>query len=75
MVEWEGDRMMAYPVEGEPVVLLEPAEQRTAVINLSDILPYTREIRYFTDCVKAGVPADRIRPEELLTVLRLLKDI
>ncbi|MBE6778230.1 MAG: Gfo/Idh/MocA family oxidoreductase [Ruminococcaceae bacterium] len=75
VVEWEGDRMMAYPVEGEPVVLLEPAEQRTAVINLSDILPYAREIRYFTDCVKAGVPADRIRPEELLTVLRLLKDI
>lgn len=73
VVELADDRLVAYPAEGEPTVLLEPKRDRAGVINLSDIEPYALEIRYFADCVKSGVPADRIKPDELLTVLRLLK--
>lgn len=72
VVEWKDGKLMAYPTEGDPVALMGQAETADGVINLSDLGPYAREIRYFTDCVKAGVPADRVKPAELETVLRLI---
>ncbi len=72
VVESKGGKLMAYLAEGEPVSLLEQAKTNKSVINLSDLGPYAREIRYFVDCVKTGSPADRVKPEELETVLRLI---
>jgi len=40
-----------------------------ATINLPATNAYFNELRYFTDCVIAGKPADKIKPEELETVL------
>ena len=71
-MEWRDGKLMAYPVEGEPIELMQQAETAGGVINLTDMGPYANEIRYFTDCVKAGVPADRVKPAELETVLRLI---
>lgn len=36
---------------------------------------YWAEIRYFTDCVLAGKPADKVKPEELKTVLDLIAQL
>ena len=36
---------------------------------------YFEEIRYFADCVKAGVPCDKVKPEELKTVLELIEKL
>lgn len=68
----ERGELLAYPVEGDPIKLAEQEETAAAVINLSDLGPYANEIRYFTDCVLAGKPADRVKPEELETVIDLL---
>lgn len=72
VVEWKDGKLMVYSTEGKPVALMEQAEAVGGVINLSDLGPYAREIRYFTDCVKAGVSADRVKQAELETVLRLI---
>lgn len=72
VVEWKDGKLMAYLPEEAPVSLLEAGPLTTGIINLNDLGPYAREIRYFADCVKAGVPADRVKPQELETVLRLI---
>ncbi len=41
-------------------------------INLPATNAYFNELRYFTDCVLAGRPCDRVRQEELETVLDII---
>ena len=36
---------------------------------------YDDEILYFLDCIKKGVPCDRIKPEELKSVLKLIEQL
>jgi len=36
---------------------------------------YFEEIRYFVDCVKAGVPCDKVKAEELKLVLELIEQL
>ena len=36
---------------------------------------YFEEIRYFVDCVLAGKPCDKVKPDELKTVLALIDQL
>ncbi len=47
----------------------------TGSINLPKSNAYANEIRYFTDCVKAGKPAEQVKPEELETVIDILNSL
>ena len=51
---------------------LSAAEEDAGIINLPKTNAYGEEIRYFTDCVKAGVETDRIKPVELETVIDII---
>ena len=44
-------------------------------IGLPKSNAYANEIRYFADCVKSGVFPDKVKPEELETVIDILKAI
>ena len=44
-------------------------------INLPKTNAYYNEIRYFTDCVLAEKDCDRVKPEELKEVLRLIRKL
>lgn len=72
VVVLENGELTAYLPEGDPVKLSEQETVTGGVINLTDLGPYANEIRYFTDCVIAGKPADMVKLEELETVIRLL---
>ena len=47
----------------------------TGGIDLPQTNAYANEIRYFADCVKAGREADMVKPNELETVIDILKAI
>ena len=47
----------------------------TGDIGLPKSNAYANEIRYFADCVKSGVFPDKVKPEELETVIDILKAI
>ena len=51
---------------------LSTASEDAGVINLPKTDAYAEEIRYFTDCVKAGKAPDRIKPEELEAVIDII---
>ena len=72
VVEWKDGKLIAYPLEGEPIELMKQETTTEGVINLTDMGPYANEIRYFTDCVLSSKKAEKIQPEELETVLQLL---
>ncbi len=72
VVEFVKGELTAYLVGGEAVKLAEQNVGGPIAINLSDLGPYANEIRYFADCVLAGKDADRVKPEELETVIDLL---
>ena len=65
---------MAYLDDGISVSLTDQAESADNVLGLSDMGPYANEIRYFTDCVLAGKNADKVKPQELATVINILDD-
>lgn len=66
------DTLKIYQADGE-VLSLNAGEGETGGIALPQTNAYANEIRYFTDCVKAGVPADKVKPEELEQVIDILK--
>ena len=72
MVEWKDGKLVAYPVGEQPIALMEQTSFTEGVINLTDMGPYANEIRYFADCVLEGVPCDKVKAEELETVLDLI---
>jgi hypothetical protein len=45
----------------------------SGVINLPQTNAYAGEIRYFTECVASGAPADIIKREELKAVVDILE--
>ncbi len=74
VVVYEGGVLMAYEKD-RMVNLSEPSKDddgKSGVINLPKTNAYAEELRYFTDCVLAGKPADLVKPEELETVIDLL---
>ncbi len=48
-------------------------EEINMVVTAED--PYEKEIRYFTDCVKAGVDCDKVKEIEMQTLLEVLTSL
>lgn len=69
----EGNGLTIYESGGKILTPTAEAENGdTGTINLPKTNAYANEIRYFTDCVKAGVFPDKIKPQELETVIDIL---
>ena len=60
---------------GGGVRTVEAGAGETGGISLPGTNAYANEIRYFADCVKAGRDCDIVKPEELETVIDILRGI
>ena len=75
VIECRDGKFKIYEVGGNVIDLSEEAEGDTGAINLPKSNAYANEIRYFTDCVKADVFPEKVKPEELRKVIEILKSI
>lgn len=75
IISYEAGKCMIYENNGNVIDLTEAAEGDTGAINLPKSDAYAEEIRYFVDCVQKGEFSDRVKPEELSTVIGILKNI
>jgi predicted dehydrogenase len=55
--------------EGTNQLILFPAQGAPAVLAAEQVDPYLAECRYFVDCIRTGVPADRATPADARTAL------
>jgi len=53
--------------------LPHPAEDESSGLNISSVGPYMLEQRHFLDCVRKGVPPDRVTPESAMETIRTAK--
>lgn len=76
VVEYVGDRMMAYSFDFEPVQLNagETLKVETG-INVPATDAYYNELLHFLECVLDNRPSDMFSQEELMTVIEILEDI
>lgn len=76
VIAFEGGKLTVYEQSGETFGLPDGDEQLdTGDINLPKSDAYFNEIRYFTDCVISGKEPDRVKCEELETVIDILKSL
>ncbi len=74
VMETKDGKLMVYPVGKEAFEVKSGVEDADGeCINLPATDAYYEEIRYFTNCVLENKATDVIKPEELETVLDLLK--
>lgn len=71
VMEWRDGVLTTYLQDGTSIVFEKGKEVETGE-DLPQGNAYYNEIRYFTDCVLAGKPCDKVKPEELHTVLDLI---
>lgn len=69
IVALENKKLVIYENNGTIIDTSETQTESVSITNLNTLDPFADEIRYFTDCVKAGKTADKIKPEELEAVL------
>lgn len=71
-MEYTGGELKVYHQDGR---VETPAETTSSFAD--EMVPstnsYYNEIRYFTDCVLAGNPCDKVKEEEICAVLRLIE--
>lgn len=75
IVTYDGGMCMVYENSGNIIDLSVEAEGDTGSINLPKSDAYTEEIRYFLSCVQKDNPVEKVKPEELRTVIQILKNI
>ena len=75
VVSNENGKMMIYLKDDEKIDLSQQAEGDTGAINLPKSDAYANEIIYFADCVKNNRPVEKVKPEELECVLKILNNI
>lgn len=75
VVAMEGGRLTVYERSGKVLDLSGTSEGDTGAINLPHSDAYANEIRYFTDCVLKDAETDKVKPEQLKTVIGLLKEL
>lgn len=75
ILSYEKEECILYETDGSIHNLTQKAEGDTGSINLPKSDAYANEIRYFTDCVLANRFPDKVKPQELAQVVRLLKSI
>ena len=71
----ENGKMIIYLRDDEKIDLSEEAKGDTGNINLPKSNAYANEIHYFFDCVVNDKPVEKINPEELRGVLKILKSL
>ena len=71
----ENGKMMIYLKDDEKIDLSQAAEGDTGSINLPKSDAYANEIIYFADCVENDKPVDKVKPEELSCVLKILNNL
>lgn len=69
----ENGACMLYEDGGAVRNLTDPGQGDTGAIHLPKSNAYANEIRYFTDCVLEGRFPDKVKQEELETVLHILQ--
>ena len=74
-MEWKDGKCLIYQNDGQILDLSTAADNDTGNIDLPQTNAYAEEIRYFKDCVKEGCFPDKVKPEELKQVLRLLNSL
>ncbi len=72
LLEYKGGKLTTYLPGGEVQTLENEKDANVNGINLPATNGYYNEIRYFTDCVLSGKDCEKVRPEELETVLDLI---
>ena len=71
----ENGKMMIYLKDDEKIDLSQAAEGDTGSINLPKSDAYANELIYFADCVENDKPVDKVKPEELSCVLKILNNL
>ena len=71
----EGQGLKIYERGGNVVSLEEAATGDTGEINLPKSGAYAEEIIYFADCVKNNKSPEKVKPEELETVIDILNNL
>lgn len=72
----DGQRLVAYQFDKEPRVF--DTEEKILIptgINLPPTGVFLEELEHFTDCIRRGVPSDRIKKEQLLAVMEVLTEV
>ena len=72
VVIFDGQKLTAHEIDGTKRDLSSDSQAVASAINLPKTNAYANEIVYFADCVANGKPVDKVKPEELKTVLELL---
>jgi len=72
IVAYENGGCKIYEDNGTVTDLANTAQGDTGSINLPKSNAYANEIRYFADCVLGDTFPDKVKPEELCTVIELL---
>lgn len=75
VVSNENGKMVIYLRNDEKIDLSQDAEGDTGNINLPKSDAYANEIHYFVDCVVNDKPVEKIKPEELECVLKILNSL
>lgn len=75
LVAWENGRCLIYQNDGTILDLSCDAKNDTGDIDLPQTNAYAEEIRYFKECVRTGSFPDKVKPEELKQVLRILSTL
>lgn len=71
----EKGKMVVYCSDDTVIDLSQEADGDTGSINLPKSNAYANEIHYFADCVINNKPVDKVKPEELSCVLRILNNL
>ncbi len=71
----EKGKMMIYLPDDEKIDLSQQAEGDTGSINLPKSDAYANELIYFADCVENNKPVEKVKPEELTCVLKILNNL
>lgn len=72
VIVFKEGKLTIYESNGNTILPGETSSADTGDISIPKSDAYANEIRYFTDAVINGTPADRVTPESLDTVLSLL---
>lgn len=75
VVAYQKGKVIIYQRDGKILNLSDP-EADHGGLELSTEDPYAAEIRYFTECiVNNGDPKEKVSPQSLTTVMRILKSL
>lgn len=72
IIAYENGSCKIYEENGNIIDLTNAADGDTGSINLPKSNAYANEIRYFVDCVLENRFPEKVKPEELTTVIELL---